>query len=115
MTARPSFADIARDFTSGTVAPWEYTEPPISWSMARDEFRANTERFGSWMESVGVGREPAVWFAASMSVAELLAYAMNPRNPDIGIAEAMKEIDRRYVSDCSDEIAERAYQLATRS
>ena len=115
MNARQSFAAIAEQFTAGNPAPWTYTETPLSWEMARDEFRANTERFGSWMESVGVRREPAVWFRDSMSVSELLAYAMNSRNPDIGIAEAMKEIDRRYVSDVSDEIAERAYQLATRS
>jgi hypothetical protein len=116
VTARQAaFTDIAREFTSGHVAPWEYTETEVSWTMARDEFRANTERFGSWMESVGIRREPAVWFGASMSVAELLAYAMNSRNPDIGIAEAMKELDRRYIADCSAEIAQRAYELSTRS
>lgn len=116
MNARQhAFAADAAAFTSGHPAPWDYTESPLSWEMARDEFRANTERFGSWMESVGVRREPAVWFADSMSVAELLAYAMNSRNPDIGVAEAMKEIDRRYIADCSDEIAERAYRLSTRS
>jgi hypothetical protein len=116
VTARPSFTDIARDFTSGTVAPWVCAiESPLSWEMACEEFRQDTERFGSWMQSVSVKREAAVWFRDSMTVSELLAYAMNSRNPDIGIAEAMKELDRRYVSDCSDEIAERAYQLATRS
>ncbi len=115
MTARQAaFTDIAREFTSGHVAPWEYTETPVSWGMACDEFRADTERFGSWMQSVGVRREPAAWFCDSMTVAELLAYAMNSRNPDIGIAEAMKELDRRYIADCTAEIAERAYQLASR-
>ncbi len=83
--------------------------------MARDEFRENTERFGSWLESVGPQREPVVWFCASMSVAELLAFAMNSRNADVAIAEAMKEIDRRYIADCSAEIAQRAYELSTRS
>ena len=106
---------IAGDFIKDNQAPYEYIESLVSWEMACEEFRSNTERFGSWMESVGVGREPAVWFAASMSVSELLAYAMNSRNPDIGIAEAMKEIDRRYIADCSAEIAERAYLLSVRS
>jgi hypothetical protein len=116
MTARQAaFTDIARDFTSGTVAPWEYTETPVSWGMACEEFRQDTERFGSWMQSVSVKREAAVWFRDSMTVSELLAYAMNSRNPDIGIAEAMKELDRRYIADCSAEIAQRAYELSTRS
>lgn len=116
MNARQdAFTAIARDFTSGRPASWEYTETKLSWEMARDEFRADTERFGSWMQSVGVKREAAVWFCDSMTVSELLAYAMNSRNPDVGIAEAMKEIDRRYIADCTAEIAERAYQLSTRS
>jgi hypothetical protein len=116
MNARQhAFAADAAAFTSGTVAPWEYTESPVSGDMARDEFRANTERFGSWMQSVGTKREPVVWFCDSMTVSELQAYALNSRNPDIGIAEAMKEIDRRYIADCSAEIAERAYQLSVRS
>lgn len=116
MNARQhAFAADAAAFTSGTVAPWEYTESPLSWEMACDEFRADTERFGSWMQSVSVKREAAVWFRDSMTVSELLAYAMNSRNPDIGIAEAMKEIDRRYIADCTADIAERAYQLSTRS
>jgi hypothetical protein len=117
MTARQAaFTDIAREFTSGHVAPWVCAiETPVSWEMACDEFRQDTERFGSWMESVGIRREPAVWFCDSMTVSELLAYAMNSRNPDIGIAEAMKELDRRYIADCSAEIAQRAYELSTRS
>lgn len=115
MNARQSFAEVAKQFTSGNPAPWDYTETPLSWEMACDEFRADTERFGSWMQSVSVKREAAVWFRDSMTVSELLAYAMNSRNPDIGIAEAMKEIDRRYIADCTVELAERAYQLSTRS
>ena len=117
MNARQhAFAAEARHFTSGTVAPWDYTETPLSWEMACDEFRADPERFGSWMQSVNGDRKHAVMFPEGpISVGELLAVMLNKSAPAQQCQEAAKEIDRRYIADCSDEVADRAYQLGTRS
>jgi hypothetical protein len=117
MNARQNaFADIASEFTSGNRAPWEYTESPLSWEMACDEFRQDTERFGSWMESVNGDREHAVMFPEGpISVPELLAVMLNNSVSAQQCQEAAKEIDRRYIAHCKTELAERAYQLATRS
>jgi hypothetical protein len=117
MNARQhAFTEIAEQFTAGNPAPWAYTETPLSWEMACDEFRADTERFGSWLQSVNGDRQHAVMFPEGpISVSELLQVMLNKTASAQQCQEAAKEIDRRYVSDCSDEIAERAYQLATRS
>ena len=117
MNARQhAFTEIANQFTAGNPAPWAYTETPLSWEMARDEFRANSERFGSWLESVNGQRLHAVMFPEGpISASELLAVMLNDSATAQQCQEAAKELGRRYVSDVSDEIAERAYQLATRS
>jgi hypothetical protein len=117
MNARQhAFAADAEAFTSGNRAPWEYTESPLSWEMACDEFRADSERFGSWMQSVNGDREHAVMFPEGpISVPELLAIVLDKAVPPWQCQEAAKEIDRRYIAHCKTELAERAYQLATRS
>lgn len=115
MNARlPQFAAGRAAFTSGNAAPWEYTESPLSWEMACDEFRADTERFGSWMQSVNGERQHAVFFIEGpISVGELLAVMLNKTSSAQQCQEAAKEIDRRYIADCTAELAERAYQLST--
>jgi hypothetical protein len=117
MNARlPQFAADAAAFTSGNPAQWEYTESALSWEMACDEYRADTERFGSWMQSVNGDRQHAVMFPEGpISVSELLAVMLNKTASPQQCQEAAKEIDRRYIADCTAELAERAYQLSTRS
>lgn len=90
-------------------------ETAMSWEMACDEFLADTERLGSWLQSVSAVRRPAVWFNTMMTVSELMAVMLDFKSTLEQCAEAAKEIKRRYIADCSEEIAERAHQLATRS
>ncbi len=116
MTARPSFTDIARDFTSGHVAPWEYTETPLAWGMALEEFLSNPERVGSWLESVSGERKHAVAFPeGAISAGELLEVMFGKGSTAQQCQEAAKELALRFAKDMSADIAERAYQLSSRS
>lgn len=117
MNARQhAFAADAAAFTSGRPAPWEYTESPLSWAMALEEFLSNPERVGSWLESVSGERKHAVAFPeGAISAGELLEVMFGKGSTSQQCQEAAKELALRFASDMSADIAERAYQLSTRS
>lgn len=117
MNARQdAFTATAREFTSGTRAPWEYTESPLAWGVALEEFLSNPERVGSWLESVSGERKQAVAFPeGAISAGELLEVMFGKGSTAQQCQEAAKELALRFASDMSGEIAERAYQLSTPS
>lgn len=101
---------------SGHPAPWDGTESPLSWGMALEEFLSNPERIGSWLESVSGERKHAAAFPEGpISAGELLEVMFGKGSTAQQCQEAAKELALRFSTDMSADIAERAYQLSTRS
>lgn len=90
--------------------PSPFTADPV-YLMAQDDFCQDTEEFAGWIQNARGDRQPAGYFGPISNQELLRDYLLNRRANDEQLAEAAKELRRRYVLENASAIADRMTAL----